>query len=285
MIELIIGALIGLVLGLTGAGGSLLAVPLLIYGLHLPPTQASGLALGAVAIAAIIGVAGRLQSKTILWQPGLVFALGGALFTPAGQWLAKQLSETVLLSSFALLTLFIAARLWQQAARDPAATAIIRADASNQVDNNREPACRFSANGQFEWRLPCILRLMVAGISAGVLSGLFGVGGGFLIVPLLVFLTQVSMAQAVATSLLVISLISGSGFISSLFMNSIVINSIGSTGYSGNLLLLIGSGAALGMLGGTLIGKKIAGPVLQKGFALLMLCTAIGMISQQIFYG
>jgi uncharacterized membrane protein YfcA len=273
MSVLIIGALIGLVLGLTGAGGSLLAVPLLIYGLDLPPTQASGLALGAVAIAAIIGVAGRLHSKTILWQPGLVFALGGAVFTPAGQWLAKQLSETVLLSSFALLTIFIAARLWQQATRDPSAASIIRADASNNTSNNSEPACRFSASGQFEWRLPCILRLMIAGISAGVLSGLFGVGGGFLIVPLLIFLTQVSMTQAVATSLLVISLISGTGFISSL----------AHIDYSINLLLLLGSGAALGMLIGTVTGKKIAGATLQKLFAVLMLCSAAIMLYQQLF--
>jgi len=273
MSALIIGALIGLILGLTGAGGSLLAVPLLMYGLDLPAQQATGLALGSVAIAAIIGVIGRLKNRSILWQPGLVFALGGALFTPAGQWLAKQLSETILLSSFALLTFFIATRLWQQATRNPTAAAIIRADTSTNASNNSEPVCRFSASGQFEWRLPCIFRLMFAGISAGILSGLFGVGGGFLIVPMLIFLTQVSMAQAVATSLLVISLISGTGFISSL----------ANMNYSTVLLLLLGSGAAIGMLAGTVIGKKIAGATLQKLFAILMLCSAALILYQQIF--
>jgi uncharacterized membrane protein YfcA len=273
MIELIIGGIIGLVLGLTGAGGSLLAVPLFIYGLDLPPQQAAGLALGAVAIAAIFGIAGRLRSGIILWHAGLLFALGGALFAPIGQWLAKQLPESILLSGFSILTLIIATRLWQQANRDPAAATVIRANTSANNESTTQAACRFSASGQFEWRLPCVFRLVVAGIGAGILSGLFGVGGGFLIVPLLIFLTQVSMTQAVATSLLVISLISGTGFITSL----------SSMNFSLPLLGLIGSGAAIGMLTGSLMGKKIAGANLQKLFALLMLCTAIGMLSQQFF--
>lgn len=88
-----IGLLIGLVLGLTGAGGSVLAVPLLALCLHLPLQDATGIALGAVAVSAASGVLARFKDGQVLWVPALILGMGGMALAPLGQWLALGLPE------------------------------------------------------------------------------------------------------------------------------------------------------------------------------------------------
>ena len=100
----------------------------------------------------------------------------------------------------------------------------------------------------------------------GLLSGLFGVGGGFLIVPLLLILSPISMAQAVSTSLMIIALVSSSGFISHLLMTE---------HNPWRLLGLIAAGGVLGMVAGQAIGDKIANALLQKIFAVCLLAIAL----------
>jgi uncharacterized membrane protein YfcA len=99
----------------------------------------------------------------------------------------------------------------------------------------------------------------------GLFSGLFGVGGGFLIVPALLFITQVSMRQAVATSLLVICVVGGTGFASFVASNSTI---------DWILLAQVCVGGLLGMLGGRLVADKVAGAQLQRIFALALVAIA-----------
>ncbi|AFV00819.1 sulfite exporter TauE/SafE family protein [Simiduia agarivorans] len=262
MIALAIGAVVGLVLGLTGAGGSLLAVPLLVLGLSLAPAEATGLALGVVAVSSAWGLLGRLRNRQVVYLPALVLGVTGVLFAPAGRWLANQVPDTVLLYGFALLVLVVATRMWRQSQRAPGEAMVTRAQSSTQALTEREQAmCRFSPSGNLELKPRCVSSMVAGGVFAGLLSGLFGVGGGFVIVPLLTLLTGLSMSAAVATSLAVIAPVSLAGFGSFLWLGGDV---------PMDLLGWLAAGGILGMLVGSQLAGRLAGPVLQKVFVVVM---------------
>ncbi len=263
---LLIGVLIGLMLGLTGAGGSVFAVPLLMLLAGLPMTDAVGLSLGAVAASTFYGSARlSLRQRTILWKPGVILAVVGAIMAPFGKWLGLQIPEPWLLASFSFLAAVIAGRMWHTAKHDPQAAQVVRAGNFTQTPPP-DLLCNLSKTGQFELRPRCVSGLLVGGVVVGLLSGLFGVGGGFLIVPLLLILSPISMAQAVSTSLMIIALVSSSGFISHLLMTE---------HNPWRLLGLIAAGGVLGMVAGQAIGDKIANALLQKIFAVCLLAIAL----------
>lgn len=266
---LIIGAAVGLVLGLTGAGGSLFAVPLLMLGLGLATGEATGLALGAVAVSALWGVISRLPRAEIVWLPALVLSISGALLAPAGRLLAVQLPDQVLMGGFVVLVLWVAARMWRQAQREPAAASVTRARAGAGAAAPEQPLCQFSASGRLEMRPSCLMGILLGGAITGLLSGLFGVGGGFVIVPLLVLLTGLSMGAAVATSLAVIAVVSTSGFASYLWLGE-------SVNYG--LLAWLSGGGVLGMIAGSLLALRLAGPRLQRLFVIMMLIVTAGAL-------
>jgi uncharacterized membrane protein YfcA len=268
----LMGLIIGAVLGLTGAGGSVFAVPMLIMLIALEPQQAIGVSLGAVSLCSAYGVMISIKSRQIMWLPATWFAIVGSLFTPAGTYLNQLISTPILLSSFAILVVIVAARMWRQANQQPNDTTVVRASQPEKSTDNTV-LCRVNNFQPFKIGPRCVISMSIAASITGVLSGLFGVGGGFLIVPTLLFLTNISMRQAVATSLFVITLITGSGFISYLVLGNAV---------SPSLLYQIAAGGMVGMTLGVISSKKIAGPKLQKIFSILMLCMAAVVIKQAI---
>jgi uncharacterized membrane protein YfcA len=265
---LLIGLCIGLVLGLTGAGGSVFAVPLLLLLGGMSMADATGISLGAVAVTTIYASVRNTFSRTVpsvlLWKPGLILAVSGALTAPVGKWLGMQISELWLISSFSLLAVIVALRMWINAQKNPASALVVRAGNFADVPSP-DHLCNLNPTGQFELRPRCVSGLLIGGLVVGILSGLFGVGGGFLIVPLLLALSAVTMAQAVSTSLLIIALISSSGFISHLLLSE--------TQYW-QWLLLVAAGGVLGMIIGQAISHKIANVLLQKIFAVSLLIVA-----------
>ncbi|TNF33185.1 MAG: sulfite exporter TauE/SafE family protein [Gammaproteobacteria bacterium] len=269
--SLIIGAIVGLILGLTGAGGSIIAVPLLTLGLGLPLKEATGLALLAVLASSAFGVATRLRSQQILWLPGVVLAVTGAVTAPLGRVAAGWIPDVALATSFALLSIVISVRLWRQAAQTPEATRIVRAS-SDIAGDASGPLCRMNEWQPMQFRFRCMINMIGAGLGIGLLSGLFGVGGGFLIVPILMFLTGTSIRQAVGTSLLVISLVSLSGFVSHALMSD-----------SASLTQAwpLAAGGVIGMLLGNRLGHRISGPNLQKLFAVTVIVITVIMLFRQ----
>jgi len=267
-----VGIVIGLVLGLTGAGGSVFAVPLLIWLVGLSPSQAIGISLGAVAAGALFGVLARLRSDEIQWLPAAVYASLGALVTPAGVWLNQQVNNQWLMVAFGVLVLIIAIRLWMQASRQPELAGEVRANIHGE-DESSGAVCRMINNQPFKIGLPCVMGMSAGAVLTGLLSGLFGVGGGFIIVPTLLFLTGISMRQAVATSLVVISAVGISGFTGFLLSG-------GSPGTT--VLLQVAVGSIVGMILGILLSKRLSGSVMQKVFAVLMVVMAIGTLVDQL---
>lgn len=269
---LLIGILIGLVLGLTGAGGSVFAVPLLMIIAGLDIHQAIGLSLLAVAASAIFGSIRNGRQQTVLWLPAIMLSMSGIAVVPVGQWLATQLSASLLVIGFSVLAILIAARMWRLSVDQPEQAAVTRASDFSSADSDGL-LCRFSPTGQFQMRPRCISGLFAGGMLVGLLSGMFGVGGGFLIVPLLLFVSQVNMMQAVSTSLIVISVISSIGFISHSFL----------TWQSGAVLpvewlLWILLGGIAGMFLGQKLTRRIANARLQKLFALALALMSLSML-------
>lgn len=267
-----IGSIIGLILGLTGAGGSVFAVPLLVFVLQLPVQEAIAISLGAVAISALFGFLIRLKSNDIVWLPGIVFAVVGSATAPLGNFANRYVSAEIILISFSVLVIVVAFRMWRSAQQEPAMAAAVRANTAKEASAPLA-LCRYNQNKQFQLRLPCIASISVGAVATGLLSGFFGVGGGFIIVPTLLFLTSMPIKQAIATSLFIIALVSSAGFLS--FISS-------SSQWDLNILLEVAGGGLIGMLIGIGISRYLAGPTLQKAFAVSMLGIAMMTIAKTL---
>lgn len=268
MIILLVGIVIGVVLGLTGAGGSVVAVPLLILFAGLPATDAVGIALLAVAVSAGLGAVKSWRSDAVLKNPAIVLAISGAVFSPIGNVIGSKISSDVLLGAFAILAIIVAIRMWQQAGSNLEASSVVRAG----IDSNyraKAPVCRMNNNFEFEWKPKCVGALALGGVAAGLLAGLFGVGGGFLVVPLLVYLTGVSMHQVIGTSLVVITIVSASAFLAYILRTPI------ENYYA---LFFATAGATIGMGAGILFSKKIPANVLQKVFATSLVLLSLTLL-------
>ncbi|MEO8444451.1 MAG: sulfite exporter TauE/SafE family protein [Gammaproteobacteria bacterium] len=259
------GALVGLALGLTGGGGSIFAVPLLIYVLGLPPDRAVPVSLVAVALTALVGGIQSVRRRLVVWQPTMMFVLGGVVGAPLGILAARHVPESALVAGFGLLALTVGCLMWRAALAFPTQASAVRA---RQYETDGGPVCVLAPDGQLRFSAPCAAVLVVVGLGTGILSGLFGIGGGFLIVPALVFVTRMGVHRAVATSLLIIAAIGSAGAASALWHGRL----------DWPVLLPFAAGGAVAMLAGRRLAERLAGPRLQKTFALLIIGVGIAML-------
>jgi uncharacterized membrane protein YfcA len=188
---LVLGAVIGLLLGLLGGGGSILAVPALVYGAGQPLTAAVPTSLLVVGISSAVALLPRLRARQIRWRIAALVGGSGAAAAFAGAAVNRLLDRRVVLIGFAALMVAAALRM-------------LRGDGETGGD------CALPGGG-VNWR-GCLPESVGTGLTVGFLTGLFGVGGGFLIVPALVLLLGLPMPTAVGTSLVVIVLNSAAGF-------------------------------------------------------------------------
>jgi uncharacterized membrane protein YfcA len=251
------GSIVGLSLGLTGGGGSIFAVPLLIYGLGFEFTQATALSLGIVAATALFGAVLHRGQGHVLWRHGIVLGAGGLLGLPAGTRIAASLSERTALIMFSCLMVFIGARMLMP-----------RKDARHQ-----ERGGEHLGGDQRAMRLKGGVGLGLAGVATGVLSGLFGVGGGFLLTPALLSVSRVGIHQAMATSLVSIVIIASSGFLSTVTRLS---------GISPTLPGLFFIGSLVGMLWGISLKKRFSPRMLQIVFGVSVLATALFVVVRSV---
>lgn len=185
------GLFIGLALGALGAGGSILAVPALVHLAGQPLAAAIPTSLIVVGVSAAAALAPRLRGGGVRWPVALVFGAAGVPAAFGGAALGRTLSPRLLMLGFALLMAVVAVRMLRERTRSGG-------------------ACR-TRGGGVEWRT-CLPSALGTGAVVGVLTGLFGVGGGFLIVPALTLLLGLGAAEAVATSLVVIVINSAPGW-------------------------------------------------------------------------
>ena len=239
------GALIGFTLGLLGGGGSILTVPVLIYILGQDIHTATGSSLAIVGATAFAGALAHYRRGNLRLKTGIGFGLVSMLGTFPGVWLNRLIAAKTILFLFALLMIIVAGFMF-------------RTQLSPQF-------CRkIPLNRTYkEW-----LRLSFLALGVGGLTGFFGVGGGFLIVPALVLFGKYAAHEAVGTSLLIIGMASLSGFIGHLSLGSLDLWVIA--------LFIIGG--LLGSFIGTAAGEHTAPEKLTKAFGGFIFCVGIYMI-------
>ena len=267
-LSLIFGAIVGMSLGLTGGGGAIFAVPLLVYGLGTPPREAVGISLAAVGATSFAGFLHRWKLGEVELRTGFLFAMAGMIGAPIGTWVAGFIPDVVLLLTFAGLMVVVAIRLWQQATRAvPSLTNCAPTDAEDG------PTCRRDASGKLVLTSRCAILLLIVGLLTGVLSGLFGVGGGFVIVPALVLFSGMSIHRAVGTSLMVIALVSVSGISAQIWAGQSI---------SPLTTALFVLGGVAGLFAGQRLAHKLSGPMLQKTFVVAILAVAVFVIVRNL---
>ncbi|MBJ7451244.1 MAG: sulfite exporter TauE/SafE family protein [Blastococcus sp.] len=186
-----IGLVIGALVGLLGGGGSILAVPALVYLAGQDLQQAVATSLLVVGITAVVALAPRLRSRQISWRIGLLFGSAGAATAFAGAAVNRVLPDELTLALFAVLMVGAGVRMLQE---KPATGTACTVD-----------------GGRVNWRR-CLPRTLAGGLVVGFLTGLLGVGGGFLIIPVLVLALGLPMPTAIGTSLVVVAINSAAGF-------------------------------------------------------------------------
>jgi len=262
LISLLLGSLTGIVLALTGAGGTIIAVPLLIFGLHLTIAEAAPVALLAVSVSAAVGALFALMQGKVRYRAAGFVAVIGAMVSPFGVWLAQKLPNAPLTLLFAVVLTIVAVNMLRQTH--------LHGEEAMQASGLRAstPCLLETAEGRLKWTWSCARALALAGALAGFLSGLLGVGGGFVIVPALKKVTNFHMQSILATSLAIVALISAMGVTSAAFMG----------GMDWSIALPFTAGALAGMLVGRIFASRLAGAKLQQGFAVVAIAVSVGMV-------
>ena len=265
MITILSGIVVGLALGLTGGGGSILALPILVYALGVAPAQAAVISLASVSAMAFTGAIEAVYKKIAEWRTAVLMSVGGMLVAPVANIIAVHLSDEFILNGFAILMIIVAASMGLRVFKTPAAMSVLRVNFT-QVSHLQGPFCQFDDNATLRLAAPCSVALFIAGIFTGLLSSIFGVGGGFLIVPALMYVTRMDIQRAVATSLLIITVIGLSSVSAALIQGRELDLDIAT--------LFIGGGI-LGMGVGRLLAARIPVLSLQKIFAMAVLLLGI----------
>lgn len=208
-----LGLILGLVLGGLGGGGAILAVPALVYVMGQSAQEATTSSLVIVGLTALVGSLSYLVANRLRWRIALTFAVAGLPAAWGGSLLNHRLDSDVVLLGFA--TLMVVAAVAMVADRREAGTAT--PDLEDAPTKDLGPgggAGTATALRERSRQRTSVTSVLLAGLAVGFLTGLFGVGGGFVIVPALVLLVRLPMAQVVGTSLLIVALNSASALAS-----------------------------------------------------------------------
>ena len=191
-----LGFLIGISLGALGGGGSILAVPALVYAAGQTPKHATTTSLVLVALTAMIGIVPHWRARRVRFVAGTIFGLAGVGGALLGSHWNKAADPNVLLLAFSGLMMIAAWGMWRRVRTTPTTATHLSVGAA--AVSPTHPSVRIEPM--------TVLKVVVAGTVVGLLTGFFGVGGGFVIVPALVLALGFTMPEAIGTSLLVITI-------------------------------------------------------------------------------
>ena len=245
---------VGVVLGATGGGGALIAIPLLVYVVGVPVQNATVMSLMVVGYSALFGAWKKSQRNHVRVKAALVFSATGAI----GAWIGAQghavVAEETILVLFGLLMLGISG--WS----------LYRSQSSRHEAEENGCAQQFS--------LTCVSKALSIGFGVGLLTGFFGIGGGFLIVPALMIVLDFPGLLAVGTSLMIISLTSIGGIIGHLEMVTI----------EKGLTALVVAGSFAGILVGHTLSEKLGEQQFSKAFGIVVGCIGGFMVIENLIH-
>lgn len=242
IVALILGAGIGVSLGLLGGGGSIITLPVLVYAAGVPVPQAVAMSLAVVGATSLAGGIVNLRRKLVHPKAALLFSLTGIPGALAGAQFTHFVSAPVLLLLFAGLMIAVAALMFRG-----------------------KPGPTVSPAARCQWQ-----RCAATGFGVGVLTGFLGVGGGFLIVPAMVIFGRLPLKHAVGTSLPVIAVNSLAGLGAHLRQTS----------FDWGVAGMFAAVALAGMFAGTMLAERVSTAFLRRGFALFVLAVAAFVIAK-----
>ena len=278
-----IGLVIGLVLGALGGGGGVLTVPALVYLLAEPAHAASAASLVIVGIAALAGLPAHARSGNVRWGAGLLFGAVGTVAAAGGTLLARHLDGDVLLLVFAAVILVSATLMFRDARRSKSSAPTQHTAVDDELSSDMgsgagsssstrsatavlaRPDTTPTATTAPRSRAALVVLVVLGGTAVGLLTGLFGVGGGFLAVPVLLLVMRWSMPAAVGTSLLVIVINSGA---------ALVLRSSVET-FDWAVIVPVTVAAVVGVVLGKLVTDRVSGPRLSSIFAVMLVLLAV----------
>ena len=246
VVAALLSLLIGVVLGMLGGGGAILTLPMLVYAMGVEPKAAIAMSLFVVGGTSLVGASIHARAGVVQWKIGLVFGAAAMAGAYAGGHIAAFVPATVLLVLFSVMMLVTAVAMMRKRA---------------------ETAGMAGTAGRL-----AVGRALALGAGVGVLSGLVGAGGGFLIVPALTIFGGLTMRQAVGTSLLVIALQSFAGFA----------GHVSHVELEWMLVAIVTSAAIVGTVIGALAGRKVPADTLRRGFAWLVVAMGLFVIGKQV---
>lgn len=255
IVALVSGAAVGLAIGALGGGGGVLAVPALVYLLHLAPADASTTSLIVVTATSLTAVLRHARAGTVRWRVGVAFAAAGVLPAIAASVLAGYLPKAALTTAFAVVTLLAAVAMLRNGGPGEGAE-------NGERDRGANETSTRGAQG--------IGKVMGAGAGLGTVTGLLGVGGGFLAVPTLVTVLSLRMRLAVGTSLVVIAVNSVAALAARLAVGPTTLDPATFGPFAG--------AAILGAWDGRRLAARWSGRTLQRMFAALLIALAAFML-------
>ncbi|MGZ4058757.1 MAG: sulfite exporter TauE/SafE family protein [Bacteroidia bacterium] len=258
----IAAVLIGILLGLIGAGGSILTIPVLVYLIGIPPVNATSYSLFIVGISAFIGGLRYLRNNLICLRTTLVFGLPSVIsifFTR--KYLLHAIPDHLFNIGQIEITKDAALMILLATLMMVASYSMIKKPSSVRIDSHKD-------NEQYRYFL-----IFQQGILVGALVGLVGAGGGFIIIPALVMLAKLPMKKAVGTSLAIIALNSSIGFLSDFGVHQ----------FDWNFLFIFSGFAISGIIIGSYLSKHISGVKLKPAFGWFILLMGVYIISKELF--
>jgi uncharacterized protein len=256
------GLLIGLSLGALGGGGSILTVPALVYLLGQDTRSATTGSLLIVGLTALAGMAAHHRAGRVRVSAGIVFGVLGIAGSYVGSLLSAKVAPDVLLAAFSLLMLIVAAVMFARSRRE--------AGVSRSAEDEG-PIIRLRPS--FICVCPRAAKVLVVATAVGLLTGFFGVGGGFVVVPALVLTLGFPMPVAVGTSLLVMSINSASALVERLG-HGLALDWV--------LIGYFTAAAIIGSLLGGLVTSRVHPQRLTRVFALLLVVVALYTATRSI---
>ena len=247
---LLLAVLVGVALGLLGGGGSILTVPLLVYVAGLEAKEAIATSLLVVGVTSIAALVPHARAGRVRWRTGAIFGVAAMAGAYAGGRVAEFIPGTVLLVAFALMMVATAVAMIRGR----------RADAGGPGE---------AAPGGSARELPVKL-VLLEGVVVGLVTGLVGAGGGFLVVPALVLLGGLPMPVAVGTSLLVIAMKSFAGLAG--YLSSVSID--------WGLALAVTGMAVIGSVVGALLSGRVPQDRLRQAFGWFVLVMGVVVLGQ-----
>jgi uncharacterized protein len=243
-IGLVISLAIGISLGLLGGGGSILTVPVLHYIFAIEAHDAIAMSLVVVALTSLFAIIPHARAGNVRWRSGLIFGATSMISAFLGARLGAHLPSALLVVAFAMLMFAVGAVMLLRARRTP----------------TRPP------------RAASLERILATGLGVGLLTGVLGAGGGFIIVPALTLVGGLAMREAVATSLLVITLNSAAA----------VAGTAGHASFDARVLVPVAALAMVGSVVGMRLGRRLSACQLQRGFGAFIVVVGTAILLREL---